>query len=554
MMRLSKIKIANFKRIKTVSFALSDINILVGANASGKSSIIQALHLATCVIRQAERVDINKTSTVGIEELDYLPSDEYNMLGHGTVWGNKKGSSSSKVEFTFSSDEEGVLDLVAHCELRSARNAGISITGQIPGDLAATLRAKQKFFSAYIPGISGIPNREEKRSRKVVLKACSYGDSNVILRNVLLLLKQKGQIAKIQQWIAGIIGEIKIFVEHDEEKDLIINCDIEIDKLRRPIELIGTGYIQLIQLFSYVLLFSPGILLVDEPDIHLHPSVQEKLAQTLADVARERSVRILLTTHSPFIVRGAPPSANVYWVAEGEITSSKRDEVELALGWGAFGKKIIIVSEDTKTSLLRKLIGQWPQIDRLVTFYPGTGFRNLPTPEIAQKISNALGGKFKVLVHRDRDSLTDKEADTLIENYVASGVDLWLPELGDIEGYFCQPSFIAELTGCTQAEGEKYINNIMNNKKVDIEQQFKSHRKSHNEEIYRQGGSPTNEEVWNECQNRPLKGAKGKFIFGQLRDAIGQKKFSEEIVSDHTIKSELAPDLRRKLEATIQRA
>src|ERR1019366_7997155 len=123
-------------------------------------------------------------------------------------------------------------------------------------------------FSAYIPGISGIPNREEKRSKKVILKACSYGDSNIILRNALDLLRTESpqNIALIEGWISDIVGPLKIFVDHVGERDLAISCQITINGDTRPIELIGTGYLQLIQIFSYILLFSPGILLIDEPD------------------------------------------------------------------------------------------------------------------------------------------------------------------------------------------------------------------------------------------------------------------------------------------------
>ena len=69
-MRLTKIKIDSFKRVKSVEFDLADVNILVGVNGSGKSSIIQAIHLACCVMRQADRVEKGGTSTVGIEELE----------------------------------------------------------------------------------------------------------------------------------------------------------------------------------------------------------------------------------------------------------------------------------------------------------------------------------------------------------------------------------------------------------------------------------------------------------------------------------------------------
>jgi ABC-type cobalamin/Fe3+-siderophores transport system ATPase subunit/plasmid maintenance system killer protein len=362
-------------------------------------------------MRQAERVAKN-TSTVGIDQLDYLPSNHYKALGYNSNWGNKAGTSSSKVELTF--EHEGAV-VTANCELRSARNAGISITGSVPNELTDTLRKRDKFFSAYIPGISGIPNKEDKRSQKVVLKACSYGDSNIILRNALLLLQQRNpqNITQIQTWIQEIAGQVKITVAHDESKDLDIACYVEIDNVNRPIELAGTGYLQLIQIFTYILLFAPGILLIDEPDIHLHPTVQGRLVKTLEKVAKDRNVRILLTTHSPFIVREAPHETKVFWLDGGKIESTNRTTVELALGWGAFGKKVIIVSEDSDTDLLKKLISQWPGLERSVTFFPGTGYTSITTPAQAKQISDALGGKFKLLIHRDRDSLTDAEVQLL---------------------------------------------------------------------------------------------------------------------------------------------
>ena len=333
-MQLIKLKIENFKKVLQVEVPLADVNILVGANGCGKSSIVQAVHLACCVMRQADRVDSGKTATVGVDELDYLPTDDYKTLGHGANWGNKEGTPSSCVTLYFKKPDDELVE--ASCRLRSARNAGISITGSVPTDLTSSLRTKRKFFSAYIPGISGIPNKEERKSKKVILKACSFGDSNVILRNALLLLKESnvGNIALIEQWIGKIIGPVSISVVHNNDSDLYIQCDITVDGSTKPIELAGTGYLQLIQIFCYVLLFDPGVLFIDEPDIHLHPYVQERLVGVLAEIARERGMRILLTTHSPFIVRGAPAGTNVCWLQDGNIESQNRHLVEVALGWG----------------------------------------------------------------------------------------------------------------------------------------------------------------------------------------------------------------------------
>jgi len=550
-MQLTSLRIEGFKRIAVVDFPLSEVNILVGANGCGKSSIVQAVHLACCVMRQADRVDSAKTSTVGVDELDYLPTDDYKTLGHGANWGNREGTPSSCVTLRFR-NANGV-DIESICRLRSARNAGISITGSVPSELATVLRTKKKFFSAYIPGISGIPNKEERKSKKVILKACSFGDSNVILRNALLLLKESDEknIHLIETWIGKIIGPISIAVEHNDDSDLYIGCNITFGASTMPIELAGTGYIQLIQIFCYVLLFEPGVLLIDEPDIHLHPHVQERLVGVLAQVAKERGIRILLTTHSPFIVRGAPPDTNVCWLHEGEIESQNRSLVEAALGWGAFGKRVILVSEDSNTRLLRGLICQWPDLDHVIALLPGKGYSSAPTPDQAKELSETLGGKFKVVVHRDRDSLTDDEVARLQAEYAAAGVALWLPAESDVEAYFCQIGFLEVMLGCTQQQASAYVDEVLAQHAVPIREQFDKQRAAHNGELYKAGGSPTNDVVWTSFQAKALRGGKGKFVFRQLKNKIPNSRFNEEKVLEAPLGGQMALDLKHCLEQVL---
>ena len=140
------------------------------------------------------------------------------------------------------------------------------------------------------------------------------------------------------------------------------------------------------------------------------------------------NVKILLTTHSPFILRGALPSTNVFWLETGKVESKNRSEIEMAFGWGAFGKKIIIFSEDTNIFFLKKIIAQWPELDKFITYFPGTGYKNVPTPQQAFEIVESLGRKYIILIHRDRDSLSDQEVIDLTGKYEKNkGVFLWFP-------------------------------------------------------------------------------------------------------------------------------
>lgn len=543
--QLESIRVEKFKRIDAIDLPLSDLNILVGSNGSGKSSILQALHLASCLMRQADRIRANSTVMVRVSDLDYLPSDEYWRLGHGADWGNKATSPSSKIHFNFKDDDGGAH--TALCEMRSARNAGISVQGELPEPVRLQFRGAETFFSGFIPGISGIPNLEQKNSKRVVLKACSFGDSNVYLRNALDLLSPE-DLHQIEAWLQPLLGDIKLKVSFDEALDFQIHAEAEIGGLSTPLELLGTGYLQLIQIFCYILLFKPKILLIDEPDIHLHPSVQEKLAASLLQIARAQGIKIIMTSHSPFIVRGAPAGTNVVWLADGQKQTDDRTIVELALGWGAFGKKVIVVSEDAKNDLLKKLIRQWPEVERAVTVLPGRGYKHLLKKDEAAELRDSLGGKFKILVHRDRDSLTDAEMQSLRAAYDLEGVRLWFTDQSDIEAEFCDPAFLSSLTGRPSQECESWLNEIQVQQQVPIKDQFAAQRGAHNEELHKAGGSPTNDDVWTALQARPLKGAKGKFVFNQLKNKVPGNAFSEERVIAHIGYPERAPSLKANLQ------
>lgn len=547
-MILEKIKIETFKKINLIEIGTASLNILVGSNGSGKSSVLQAAHLAACLLRQAERIRAGSTSTVAVMNLDYLPTDDYMRLGHGENWGNKTNTPSSKITFTFRDENNTALEAI--CEARAARNAGISVTGQLPEEIRAQFRGQDTYFSGFIPGISGLPNSETKQSKRVVLKACSFGDSNVYLRNALNLLSEN-DLRQVEIWLGRLMGEVQIRIHFREDRDLIIKAEVTVGGVSHPIELLGTGYLQLIQIFCYVLIFRPRILLIDEPDIHLHPNVQEMLATVLSEIAVERELSVVLSTHSPFILRGAPLDTNVYWLENGALANDNREAAEIALGWGAFGKKVIIVSEDKNIALLKKIVSQWPGLDKFVTFHPGQGYRNLMKKEQAIDLYEALGRKYKILVHRDRDSLTDDEVEQLVNDYEGEGIKLWFPEQSDIEAYFCSAQFIGDLTGNDIARSQAYIDEVLDRNIVPARDQFNSQRQAHNQELYAQGGSPQNEEVWRQFQLRTLKGYKGKYVFRQLKNIIPGRAFSESAVVNCNTNFEVASDLRSVIEELI---
>lgn len=72
-----------------------------------------------------------------------------------------------------------------------------------------------------------------------------------------------------------------------------------------PLDMLGSGYETIFSLlFSFYLSKQGGkqlIILIDEPELHLHPSLQESFVKLLLEFSK--TAQIILTTHSPLLVK-----------------------------------------------------------------------------------------------------------------------------------------------------------------------------------------------------------------------------------------------------------
>lgn len=68
---------------------------------------------------------------------------------------------------------------------------------------------------------------------------------------------------------------------------------------------IGSGYEMIFSLlYSYYLSKQNGknmIILIDEPELHLHPKIQEKFMNFLLEISKD--VQVMITTHSPILIK-----------------------------------------------------------------------------------------------------------------------------------------------------------------------------------------------------------------------------------------------------------
>jgi len=236
-MLLNKIKIKNFKAIKEANLDLDAFTVIVGANGSGKSSVLQALHWMFQSGRNLKvKTNASKGSTLSEKDATYMPSPDYRNAGHDAEYGNVERAPQMDIEIE--AHNESGEKMSASMWIKSARNEGLSVHVPSNNAFVAYLRGRDKEFSSYIPGLAGIPLSEEKRTKLIVHQLAAAGDANTVLRNILFLLKNspvgnQPSLGAVEQLVSRVMGALTLYVEFNEEKNLTIHAEFQTDKMKK---------------------------------------------------------------------------------------------------------------------------------------------------------------------------------------------------------------------------------------------------------------------------------------------------------------------------------
>jgi predicted ATPase len=302
---IKNLQLQNFKCFQQeTSFELSKINLLTGINGRGKSSLLQSL-LILCQ---------SAWNNPGMGKL--IINGEYVELGNFDDIKNSETPKAEKIIFGFKieSDTNIILQYAENDnDNLSAQSAKIEIPSSSESDFIRLIK-NVHFVSA---DRLGPLKYVDKLSLPEFIRVGTRGEytinilaNSINLHNVNDIMYRGNDAASILQqtveWLAYILDGAKIDIKGLDKESSVFYMLLNNKNSSysyKPIN-VGFGYSYVLPLIVTGLIAKKGeIIIVENPEAHLHPKAQSRITEFFTKVA-SCGVQVFIESHSEHILNG----------------------------------------------------------------------------------------------------------------------------------------------------------------------------------------------------------------------------------------------------------
>lgn len=347
-MQITRMTYHRFKKYRDTEIPLRlGVSLLAGGNSSGKTSILQGLAIWE-FCRTVLETERGKGSLcwghtnqgVGLGDDEFSP---VNVPSLKHLWTNlrtqKEGEPDGytlwiQVDWLNETDEKRHLRI--GLSLVNDRLFVRTLRSNVP-------RQEPIPRVAYVPSFAGITAKEPRYTPAMLSRFIGEGLPGAVLRNIILdlylaneakrsaervatggkklrnsflrRLREEDPYERLQALLMSVFSHglrVKEFsdIYHTHITILAFRGEYRGGRFQRmknytPRDLMveGSGFLQWLTVLSLTLDPEITMVLLDEPDAHLHPALQEELLRELRDVAEQFRKQVIYSTHSTELIK-----------------------------------------------------------------------------------------------------------------------------------------------------------------------------------------------------------------------------------------------------------
>lgn len=272
-MYIKKLELKNFKCYSEIEFEFGEVNVISGKNSSGKSTIIQSILIFN--------------NSINKELLDLQNMKNINLIGFKEVLNQNEENAE---EFSVSINS----NIIEYKEAFSDNNRPINniCTVNTESNLKTEdlkviyLGAERTLSSIQIP--------------KIQSKSYIPNSNNEHLADYLYINDQGLRPNSIKKKLEKYLIDLEFINEKIDIRPSGRVYQLLIDN--KEVEHVGVGVKYVIPLLLSALSNENSVIIIENPEIHMHPRAQTKLISQLVEICKNNNNQLVFETHSDHVI------------------------------------------------------------------------------------------------------------------------------------------------------------------------------------------------------------------------------------------------------------
>ena len=297
---ISRVVIRGFKRFQEVTFDIPGHVVLAGPNNTGKTTLLQAIASWSLALDRWKQLnDFNKRkgyarAPIARQTFSSVPLRSFDLL-----WNRRLYTGNVEIEISDTDGRNIAMEFI------SDSTEQIYVRPKSTVDPEALRTAS--FSAVYVPPMTGLGTEEPLYQAPKIAQLLGQAKPGEVIRNLLVQAKQSEKAWRdLTKSIERLFG-YELLPPDETGADILAQYRHSQGEKELDIASAGSGFQQVLMLLTFLHTRPASVLLIDEPDAHLHVILQDAIYGELRSAAMEKRSQLIIATHSEVIINSVEP-------------------------------------------------------------------------------------------------------------------------------------------------------------------------------------------------------------------------------------------------------
>lgn len=301
-MKITEVAIRNFKWFRDETFELDGNVVVAGPNNTGKTTLLQAIATWSLALERWRQLNDYQRhrgeytwAPIARQAFYSVPLRAFELL-----WHERRKDRRIGIEATC----DGIAVPV---EIRADTSEQVYVRPRPSVEPEWLRRHGHVLQSVFVPAMSGLTTEEPVYQQPKINQLLGQGKPGDVLRNLLVETRNNQDAwERLTQSIRKMFG-YELLPPNTDGPNIVAEYRHGDQGPQYDIASAGSGFLQVLMLMTFLNSRPGTVLLLDEPDAHLHVILQDGIYHELRNAALASRSQLIIATHSEVVINAVDP-------------------------------------------------------------------------------------------------------------------------------------------------------------------------------------------------------------------------------------------------------